>query len=185
MKTLKKIPLAILAMVFAFQMAQAQALDYKGHRIDASGKVTDKDGKLIGSVTKEGVISDSSGAKVAYVDGNSSLIDAKTGKNLGKVGKNGNFVPYSSNEKWSVASPANGTCLIKDKEGKVKGEVHETYKNVGACAVHCLTHKMKHDEVMDEQNLNAAYVCPMHPDVTSDKEGKCSKCGMDLVKKNK
>ena len=25
-----------------------------------------------------------------------------------------------------------------------------------------------------------AYVCPMHPEVTSDKPGKCSKCGMDL-----
>ena len=29
----------------------------------------------------------------------------------------------------------------------------------------------------------ATYVCPMHSDVTSDKPGKCSKCGMDLVKK--
>lgn len=27
------------------------------------------------------------------------------------------------------------------------------------------------------------YVCPMHPDVTSDKPGKCPKCGMDLVPK--
>lgn len=27
------------------------------------------------------------------------------------------------------------------------------------------------------------YVCPMHPDVTSDKAGKCPKCGMDLVVK--
>jgi hypothetical protein len=26
------------------------------------------------------------------------------------------------------------------------------------------------------------YICPMHADVTSDKPGKCSKCGMDLVK---
>lgn len=26
-----------------------------------------------------------------------------------------------------------------------------------------------------------AYTCPMHPDVTSDKPGKCPKCGMDLV----
>jgi len=26
------------------------------------------------------------------------------------------------------------------------------------------------------------YVCPMHPDITSGKEGSCSKCGMDLVK---
>ena len=24
------------------------------------------------------------------------------------------------------------------------------------------------------------YSCPMHPDVVSDKPGKCSKCGMDL-----
>jgi len=25
------------------------------------------------------------------------------------------------------------------------------------------------------------YHCPMHPDVTSDKPGKCPKCGMELV----
>ena len=25
------------------------------------------------------------------------------------------------------------------------------------------------------------YSCPMHPEVTSDKPGKCSKCGMNLV----
>lgn len=29
------------------------------------------------------------------------------------------------------------------------------------------------------------YTCPMHPEVQSDKPGKCSKCGMDLVKKKK
>ena len=27
------------------------------------------------------------------------------------------------------------------------------------------------------------YTCPMHNDVTSDKPGKCPKCGMDLVVK--
>lgn len=29
------------------------------------------------------------------------------------------------------------------------------------------------------------YVCPMHPEVTSDAPGKCPKCGMDLVKRSK
>ncbi|MCY7409377.1 MAG: hypothetical protein LH473_03830 [Chitinophagales bacterium] len=28
------------------------------------------------------------------------------------------------------------------------------------------------------------YTCPMHPEVNSDKPGKCPKCGMELVKKN-
>jgi len=28
------------------------------------------------------------------------------------------------------------------------------------------------------------YVCPMHPDVVSDKPGKCPKCGMQLKIKN-
>jgi hypothetical protein len=31
--------------------------------------------------------------------------------------------------------------------------------------------------------MATAYTCPMHPEVVSDKPGKCPKCGMDLVKK--
>lgn len=31
-----------------------------------------------------------------------------------------------------------------------------------------------------QQPQKTVYSCPMHPDVTSDKPGKCSKCGMDL-----
>jgi len=27
------------------------------------------------------------------------------------------------------------------------------------------------------------YTCPMHPEVLTDKQGKCPKCGMNLVKK--
>lgn len=29
------------------------------------------------------------------------------------------------------------------------------------------------------------YCCPMHTDVTSDKPGQCSKCGMDMTKSKK
>lgn len=32
--------------------------------------------------------------------------------------------------------------------------------------------------------VGAAYTCPMHPEVLSDKPGKCPKCGMALVKKS-
>ena len=31
--------------------------------------------------------------------------------------------------------------------------------------------------------IKVEYTCPMHPEVISDKPGKCPKCGMDLVKK--
>jgi len=37
-----------------------------------------------------------------------------------------------------------------------------------------------HDQVKKEKIV---YTCPMHPEVTSDKPGKCPKCGMNLVKK--
>jgi len=185
MKTLRKISLAILA-VFAFQIAQAQ--NYKAPKIDASGKITDHEGKHIGSMTKEGVVMDAMGMKVAYIDANGTLVDMK-GKKLGKAEKNGNFIPEfakTPDEGWSISTPLNGTCLVKDKDGNVKAEVHENYKAFGACAIHCLTHHMDHSKVMDEKKMElAAYSCPMHPDVTSNKAGKCSKCGMALVKKNK
>ena len=163
------------------------AQNYKAPKIDASGKITNKEGKHIGSITKEGVIMDANGTKVAYVDAEGSLVDAKSGKKLGKAEKNGNFVPLyakTPDEGWSVNTPMNGTCLVKDKAGNVKAEVHENYKEFGACAVHCLTHDMDHNKVLDDSKAStAAYLCPMHPEVTSDKPGSCSKCGMALVKK--
>ena len=35
----------------------------------------------------------------------------------------------------------------------------------------------------DSTQTAALYVCPMHPEVTSDKADTCSMCGMDLEKK--
>ncbi|MBK8608845.1 MAG: cation transporter [Chitinophagaceae bacterium] len=34
-----------------------------------------------------------------------------------------------------------------------------------------------------DRKETASYVCPMHADVTGTEPGKCSKCGMDLKKK--
>ena len=34
-----------------------------------------------------------------------------------------------------------------------------------------------------DAGISAAYVCPMHPEVTSSVPGRCPKCGMNLVPK--
>lgn len=39
-------------------------------------------------------------------------------------------------------------------------------------------------EHMHASSGDPVYVCPMHPQVMSDEEGRCPICGMDLVKKN-
>ena len=36
-------------------------------------------------------------------------------------------------------------------------------------------------EKKDTTQHASIYTCPMHPDVTSDKPGKCSECGMELT----
>lgn len=33
------------------------------------------------------------------------------------------------------------------------------------------------------EEVKKTYTCPMHPEVTSNKEGSCPKCGMFLVEK--
>ncbi len=184
MKTIKKLSLAFMAFLM---ITLSYAQNYKAPKIDASGKITDGSGKHIGNVTKEGVVTDAMGMKVATMDATGSLVETKTGKKLGKAEKNGNFVSAfakTPDEGWSVSAPENGTCYVKDKSGKVMAEVHESYKQVGACAIHCLTAHMDHDKMSDEK-LAGSYVCPMDKDVVSDKPGKCSKCGMALVKKTK
>ena len=51
-----------------------------------------------------------------------------------------------------------------------------TILSVSVFAQDTAKHKMsKH------QTDKMKYSCPMHPEVTSDKPGKCSKCGMNLV----
>jgi hypothetical protein len=184
MKAFEKICATVIVITLSMSFSQAQ--NYKAPKIDASGKITDKNGEHIGNVTTEGVITDQAGAEIAHVDGTGMLIDTKTGKNLGKAEKNGNFVPYlpKPEEGWTVGPPMNGVCLVKDKDGNVIAEVHESYKQFGACAIHCSSHKMDHRKVLDE-NAATVYSCPMHPDVTSAKAGKCSKCGMALVKNKK
>ena len=94
-------------------------------------------------------------------------------------------------------------CLMKNgkmmvlKEGKLsymkKAVVLENgtkIKKNGVCKMADGTKvKMKEGNCMDMSGklenceVTASYVCPMHSDVVSTKPGKCSKCGMNLALK--
>lgn len=50
-------------------------------------------------------------------------------------------------------------------------------------AVHGFSQKDKINDKKHKSNnvlVTESYTCPMHPDVKSNKPGKCSQCGMDL-----
>jgi hypothetical protein len=50
----------------------------------------------------------------------------------------------------------------------------------------CSPKKEQTEDTMENTEMNAEnvkYTCTMHPEVISDKPGKCPKCGMELVKK--
>jgi hypothetical protein len=186
MKTTMKSFITALALILITLSGFAQ--NYKAPKIDASGKVMDANGKHMGNVDKHGVITNAEGTKIAYVDSEGFLIDAKTGKKMGKGEKNGNFTPYykeTPDKGWTIDAPMNGTCMVKDDKGNVKALVHENYKQFGACAAHCLANHMDHHQIQTEKKMDGdktatSYSCSMHPDVKSDKPGKCPKCGMDL-----
>ncbi len=45
-----------------------------------------------------------------------------------------------------------------------------------------LLHSVK--QGLHENMSSGTYTCSMHPEVKSDKPGKCPKCGMELIKKD-
>lgn len=141
MHRINKLALTILGVVLAI-VVNAQDYKHPYGLVKEDGKVLSPEGKLMGWITKEGVIKDSAGTKIAHIDSGGNLVDAKTGKKLGKAQKNGNYIPHGAktpDEAWSVSPPMNGTCEVKNKKGETVVVVHENYKQYGACAYHCLS----------------------------------------------
>jgi len=66
-----------------------------------------------------------------------------------------------------------GVAIIscKNSENKTDATTADTTKTAAAAP-------------KDSTATKAIYVCPMHPEETSDKPGKCPKCGMDLELKS-
>ena len=138
MKTIISV-LAAFLFTILFSHAQ-QRQDFKGHVIDGKGDIY-LDGTKIGTVTKEGTVTDTKGKKLAYLDANGQLVDA-TGKKLGKMGKDGKtYYDANGTVMFATKDNADGTCTIQDANGKVIGNVHSSYKGV-ACSLHCFQNKM-------------------------------------------
>ncbi|WP_285544349.1 DUF3659 domain-containing protein [Dyadobacter frigoris] len=154
MRKLQLLAAALFFIIVTAVMSFGQNYKQPVPSIDAKGKITDKDGKHIGWVTQDGLIKNASGTKIAHMDSNGDVIDAKTGKSLGKTEKNGNYIyhfPAGSNQKLTVSAPMNGTCEVKDAKGKTVLLVHENYKQYGACALHCLQMNKQHKDMKMKQ----------------------------------
>ena len=103
----------------------------------------------------------------------------KDGKMM--VMKDGKTMPMDKDMtmKNGTTCMTNGECTMKDgsKKQMKNGDCMEMSGKM-------CNDKMKKIETKKSKKVAAmTYTCPMHPEITSDKAGKCSKCGMDLVKK--
>ncbi len=77
-----------------------------------------------------------------------------------------------------------GECTMKDGKKMMmkEGDCMEMSGKMGKCSM--MNNSMKSATMKKNKNATIVYTCSMHHEVTSDKAGKCPKCGMDLVKKN-
>jgi len=149
---MKNLSLTLLLLTLALATNTVFSQNYKQPfpSIDKQGKISDVKGKQIGWITSEGVIKDAAGRKIAHVDEQGNAVDATTGKILGKASKNGTYLYHVENgnsDSLTVSSPMNGKCEVKDKNGKTVLLVHESYKQYGACAIHCLGIKNEQKEM--------------------------------------
>jgi hypothetical protein len=115
-----------------------QSANYKQPMtINAAGQVKDGTGLTVGMVTENQMIMDAKGKKIAFVDGQGNLVDAKTGKNMGRISKNGNtYMDATGDLMFTIRDKPDNTCDVFDAKGRKIGNVHDSFKG-SACALHC------------------------------------------------
>ena len=126
------------ALLFSPAFLFGQSANYKQPMtINAAGQIKDGKGAAVGLITKDQMIQDAKGQKIAFVDGQGNLIDAKTGKKMGKMGKDGKtYMDANGNLMFTIKDNPDQTCDIFDVKGQKIGNVHDSYKGT-ACALHC------------------------------------------------
>jgi len=136
--------LIIIAAIFLLigNTLQAQVTgNPKGGIIDSKGNIY-MGGTKLGFITKDSLIKNAKGEKIAFLKSNGTLEDAN-GKSLGRWGKDGKtFYDEKGVVVLQIKDNADTeTCDILDASGKKIGNVHDSYKGV-ACALHCFSYQM-------------------------------------------
>ncbi len=130
----------VVTSAFTAPLCAQKSGNYKHPYLNSSGHVLDSAGSELGWITKEGIINNAKGEKIAFIKG-SEVLDAD-GKKLGRIEKNGTYYNNEGAIVFTIEPNSKGEkCKIFDPKGKVIAFVHESYKNQ-ACAIHCLYKKM-------------------------------------------
>ena len=144
-----KIVIAILFLgLFQSGFAQ-QPKDSKGHIILNSKGDIYVEGVKAGFITKDSLIKNAKGKQIGFINADGSVSDAK-GKKIGRAGKDGKtYYDSFGAVAFAIQDSNNETCNILDAQGKVIGNIHNSYKG-SACALHCFENKMdmkKHQKI--------------------------------------
>lgn len=144
MKTNQSVQIGTFAILFLIvsTLAFTQVSYKQPFSISKEGKVMDSKGTSVGLVTKDQIIKDHDGHKIAFVDGEGNLVDAKTNKKMGKMGKDGKTYYNAQGQLlFTIKDNPDETCDIVDVNGKVIANIHDNLKGV-ACAIHCFNKDM-------------------------------------------
>ena len=142
MKMLKLVSLTVFALTLVMNISFAQ--NYKSQfpfKVDASGTIKDKTGTTFGTISKDSIIKNHKGEKIAFIDKQGNLF-SKDGKILGKAAKNGDFHNINGEVEYTVKPSTGDECAVYDKSGKIVAYVHNNYKAQAGCLAHCMQKDM-------------------------------------------
>jgi len=130
MKTIQLLLISVCAIVVSFNTAFAQTT-YKSQfpvKVDTSGAIMDASGTTFATISKDSIIKNHQGQRIAFIDRNGNLVD-KDGKILGKAAKNGDFHNSNGEVEFTVKpAKTNGNYDVYDKMGKHVLTVPANYK---------------------------------------------------------
>ncbi|MCC3215223.1 multicopper oxidase domain-containing protein [Chryseobacterium sp. X308] len=81
------------------------------------------------------------------------------------------------------AKPAETKINKRKVEKKAEAKKVNDAKSETKTVLPAKTQDLNQSESKAQKQAQTTYTCPMHPEIVSDKPGKCPKCGMELVEK--